>query len=87
MGKHLTREEFMAAPAPMFWLKTEVVKSWTQVQKDLALKWLEANAKGWFYFSDVTWVFENNTDRVVFKTFLLTNAFSEDFGTITKEQS
>ncbi len=78
MGKKLTTEEWANTPVPMVWLRSDRIKDWEKVVVELCEKWLNANAKGWYYPSGNYWVFENVEDMTTFKWFVLNNKFFND---------
>ena len=78
MGQKLTTEQWDAAALPMHWLRSDKIKDWEKVVTELCEKWLNANAKGWYYISGKYWVFENIEDMFSFKLFVLNNKFFDD---------
>lgn len=78
MARKLTTEQWHEATAPMYWIRSDLIKHWEQVVIELCEKWLDSNIKGWYYSSGKYFVFENEQDMVTFKFFVLNNKFSDN---------
>jgi hypothetical protein len=79
----LSADNWAATKPPIYWLRVAGLKELAEIDWDLTTKWLDHNCKGWWYRSNETLCFERKQDLVVFKTFLLSNQFSNQSGEIS----
>lgn len=82
MGKLLTREEWAVQKTPIYWRRPSPKFNWGTLQFDIALKWIDDNSEGWFYFEHPTFIFGSSHDAVMFELWLRQNVLDADQGHI-----
>ena len=78
----LTREQWIETKAPFCYVRLDN-KAWTQVQKEIVIKWIESHCGGWFYWDEGdTYVFEKSGDRILFVLWVKSDPFDQDMGDV-----
>lgn len=85
MGKRLSIDEWAKVKAPFYYVRMTNIQDTLILQ--MIVKFLEANAKGWFYDYSSTIVFELDTDQVMFSFWMKSKPFENDHGVIAEQPS
>ena len=81
--KILTKEEWAAVRAPLFWTKVTNA-AWGKTEREFIVKWMESHlGKGWVYYDgEVTYAFESDGDQMLFKIWIKSDPFDGDDGVV-----
>ena len=80
----LSYEEWVKITPPFYWLRTNVLKNKEAIFADMISKWLDDNISSWWYNDGDIFVFATQEDRATFKFWILSDAFSYDYGDISQ---
>lgn len=62
----LTSEEWAEQAPPFYYIKVEY-DQWSELEYDVAIKYILKNCTGWLYYSNHRFIFEKEEDFVLFR--------------------
>lgn len=87
----LTDKEWDQVKAPFCFLRIDAPPSWRPIHYAMIGKWLDANMSGWWYGNTmpitaqdkiVTYIFQHEGDRTLFKLWISDDPFTREGGVI-----